>query len=67
MTCVGDAVMLCSTMLYDVWICYCMLLCIYVISAGLFRLFGRVGIFWPGVRFEDGAAKCVLPRPFGLK
>ena len=24
-----------------------MLLCIYVISAGLLRLFGRVGVFWP--------------------
>ena len=47
MTCVGDAVMLCSIMLYDMWICYCMMLCICVTCAGLLRLFGHDGIFWP--------------------
>ena len=47
MTCVGDAVVLCSAMLCDMWICYYMRLCIYVISAGLLRLFGHDSIFWP--------------------
>ena len=47
MTCVGDVVMLCGIMLYDVWTCCCMLICIYAMCAGLLRLIGHVGIFWP--------------------
>ena len=47
MTCVGDAVMLCSIILYDMWRCYCMLVCIHASCAGLLRLIGLVGILRP--------------------
>ena len=47
MTCVGDAVMLCSTVLDDVWICYDMLICIYATSGELMGLISHDGMFWP--------------------
>ena len=47
MTCIGDAVMLCSDMLDDMLVCYCMMICIYVSRAGLLCLIGRDGLLWP--------------------
>ena len=47
MTCVCDAVMLYGIMLYDMLICYCMLICIYAHRAGLLCLICRDGVFWP--------------------
>ena len=47
MTCVCDAVMLCSVVFDDVWISCCMMMCIYVSCAGLLCLIGRDGLFWP--------------------
>jgi hypothetical protein len=47
MICVGDAVMLCSVMLDDMLVCYCMMICIYVSRAGLLCLIGRDGRLWP--------------------
>ena len=46
MTCVCDAVMLYGIRLYDMLICYFMLICIYTSDAGLLILIGRDGVFW---------------------
>ena len=42
-----DAVILCSTMLYGVWIFYDMLICILSTCGGLLGLTSHVGMFWP--------------------
>ena len=47
MICIGDAIMLCTARSYDMLICCCMLICIYAFRAGLMRLIGRDGVFWP--------------------
>ncbi len=47
MMCVGDAVMMHSVMLYDMLVCYCMMICIYVSHAGLLCLICRDGRLWP--------------------
>jgi hypothetical protein len=45
--CVDDAVMFCSVMLNDMFVCYCILICTYVSRAGLLYLIGRDGRLWP--------------------
>ena len=47
MTCVCDAVMLYGIKLYDMLICYCMLICIDAYRVGLLCLICRDGVFWP--------------------
>ncbi len=53
MTCIGDAVMLCSDMLNDMLVCYCMMICICVSRVGLLCLIdrdGRLGPIGAGLR-----------------
>ena len=45
--CVGDAVMMHSVMWYDMLVCYCMMICIYVSRVGLLCLIDRDGRLWP--------------------
>ena len=43
----GDSIMLCTAGLYDMLIYCCMLICINASCAGLMRLIGYDGVFWP--------------------
>ncbi len=45
--CVGDSVMLYSVMMYDILLCYCMLICNCVPLAELLCLIGRDRLLWP--------------------
>ena len=47
MACVGEDVMTCRIMLSDMLMCCYMMMGIYASRAGLIRLIGRDGIFWP--------------------
>ena len=45
--CVGDSVMLYSVMMYDIFLCYCMLIYNCVPLAELLCLIGRGRLLWP--------------------
>ena len=67
MACVGDPVMLCSIVLYDMWRCYGMLICIHASCSGLLRLIGLVGILWPrGSGLSEARLNVVSRGSFAL-
>ena len=64
MSCVDDAVMLCSVVLFIMLIDCCMAICNYVLRAGLLFIIGCDKPLRPGWSVWDCAAKYVRARLF---
>ena len=71
MTCVGDSVMLCMGVFYDLLIRCCTLICNCASRAVLLFIIDRDGLFWPrgsrlGTGRRNGSGSAVLACMIGM-